>query len=151
MKFLVFALLLVFSTKNYSSPIQDCLNAAYQYQAKGKDINPEIWCQDVTSAEEESCREAGLAAKLRGEIENVNVKASCKGYSKPAQKGYSKPVQDCLNAAYQYQANGQEINPREWCDDVASAAEESCLEAGLAAKLRGEIYSVNVKELCKGK
>ncbi len=83
MKFLVFALLLVFSTKNYSDTTQDnarldCLNAAYRYKAQGKDINPEVWCGDVSSKEEESCREAGLSAKLRGEIEEVNVKASCK-------------------------------------------------------------------------
>jgi len=86
MKFLVFALLLVFSTKNYSSPspteeknsaIQNCLNAARHYQAQGKDINPEVWCSDVTTSTEESCRESGLAAKLRGEMVNENVKASC--------------------------------------------------------------------------
>ncbi|MEQ1546405.1 hypothetical protein [Methyloglobulus sp.] len=72
------ATLNVFVKINQERLVQKCIVAAYQYQAKGKDINPEVWCADVTSAEEEECREVSLAAKLRGEIESVNVKESCK-------------------------------------------------------------------------
>lgn len=68
------ATLNVFVNLTQRGLVQKCIVAAHQYQAKGKDINPEEWCADVTSADEEDCREADL----RGGIDSVSVKASCK-------------------------------------------------------------------------
>jgi hypothetical protein len=69
---------LIDRNRDYNVIYSNCLNAAYSYQAHDSYMNPEEWCADVNSAEEESCREAGLSAKFRGENRDVNVKESCK-------------------------------------------------------------------------